>query len=241
MMVQMKSFTLIKLGGSIIVPHLTDADGIDVPFLNAFRKLLLRELRKEKKIVLVAGGGRTARVYQKAARELAKSGNDSLDWIGIHAIYLNAYLLKALFGENSYEEILTSDLSSRKVASMKMSSKGIVVSSGWMPGWSTDYVAVRLAQKFGAKEFIDAGDIDFVYDKDPKVFKDAKPIKELSWAEYRKLIPAKWTPGLASPIDPVAAKLAQKANITAKILKGTDLENLKKAIEGKEFTGTLIS
>lgn len=234
-------FTVIAVGGSLIVPHLTDTDGIDVPFLKAFRRLLVREMKRNRQFIIVPGGGKTCRVYQKAGRQIVKMSNNDLDWIGIHSTRLNAQLLRTIFGKEAHPVVIDHDPSAKEVAQLKRTKKKLFIASGWKPGWSTDYIAMRLAQKFGAKEMMDAGDIDFVYDKDPKKFEDAKPLEKLSWKEYRKLIPSKWTPGLASPIDPIAARLAEKARIQAKIIKGTNLENMKKAIEGKEFVGTVIS
>ena len=54
------------------------------------------------------------------------------------------------------------------------------------------------------------------------------------------IIPKKWSPGLSSPIDPIAAKLCEKKGIKAIVLYGRDLENFRKAIEGKPFEGTTI-
>ena len=239
--------TVIAVGGSLIVPHLTDTDGIDVPFLKAFRRLLVREMKKNRPVlprgrqfIIVPGGGKTCRVYQKTGRQIVKMSNTDLDWIGVHSTRLNAQLLRTIFAKEAHPVVIDHDPSAKEVVQLKRTKKKLFIASGWKPGWSTDYIAMRLAQKFGAKEMVDAGDIDFVYDKDPKKFEDAKPLEKLSWKDYRKLIPSKWTPGLASPIDPVAARLAEKVRIRAKIIKGTNLENMKKAIEGEEFVGTVI-
>jgi len=117
----------------------------------------------------------------------------------------------------------------------------LYIVSGWEPGQSSDYEAVYLAKQFGAREVINASNIAFAYDKDPRKYKDAKPIREISWREYRKLIPQKWTPGLSTPIDPVAARFAEKSGLRVKIIKGSDLKNFKLAIDDKPFQGTTIS
>lgn len=233
--------TVIAVGGSLIVPHLTDSDGIAVPFLRALRKLLLAEIKQERRFIVIPGGGKTCRVYQKAGRQIVRMSNDDLDWIGIHSTRLNAHLLRTIFAKEAHPVVVDHDPSPKMIRELLATGKKLFIASGWRPGWSTDYIAIRLAQKFGASEVIDAGDIDFVYDKDPNKFSGAQPISHLSWKEYRKLIPSRWTPGLSSPVDPVAAKLAQKAGIHAKIIKGTDLANLKRAIEDKKFIGTVIS
>lgn len=69
---------------------------------------------------------------------------------------------------------------------------------------------------------------------------NAWPIKGISWKNYRKLIGSKWIPGLAVPIDPIAAKLAQKLKLSALIIKDPELKNLEKVISGQKFKGTII-
>ena len=149
-------------------------------------------------------------------------------------------MLKILFGPDAHDEILTSDPSVQKAASIKKANKSVVISSGWKPGWSTDYDAIRLAEKFGTKNVIIAGDTPFVYEKDPRKFPNAKALPELTWSQYEKLVPKKWTPGLSSPVDPVATQLAKKLKLEVRLIRGTDTKNFQNAIEGKPFTGTII-
>lgn len=223
------------------MPRLSDKGGINVSFLRQFRKLLLGELKKGKKFILVAGGGKTTRVYQKAASQVTRLTAEDLDWIGIHSTKLNAQLLRIIFQKEAYHAVIDEELSLNELKKTRRARNKLFIASGWKPGWSTDYIAVCLAQKFKADEVIIAGNTPFVYEKDPRQNRNAKPLPELTWSEYQKLIPRKWRPGLSTPVDPVAAKLARKIGLTAKIIQGTDLANFKKAIEGKEFKGTLIS
>ena len=83
--------------------------------------------------------------------------------------------------------------------------------------------------------------VDQVYDKDPKKFPDAKPLVATTWKSYRVLAGDKWTPGLNLPFDPIASKLADELGVTVKILNGNNLDNLAKALDGKEFKGTTIA
>ena len=237
----MAKFVVISLGGSLIVPYLSEDGGIDVQFLKKFRTFIVEELKKGKRFIIVAGGGKTARVYQKAASQVSKASSDDLDWIGIAATKLNAHLLLSMLRAEAYSQVIDHKPSGKELQSIKKSKKSVYVVSGWYPGQSTDFEAVWLAREFGAQEVINASNIAFAYDKDPKKYKNAKPIREISWSAYRKLIPAKWAPGLSTPIDPVAARLAEKIGLEVKILKGNDLRNFKKAIEGKAFRGTIIS
>jgi len=236
-----KDITVIAVGGSLIVPHLTDTDGIDVPFLKVLRRLLISEMKQGKHFIIVPGGGKTCRVYQNAGRQIVRMSNEDLDWIGIHSTRLNAQLLRTIFVREAHPVVIDHDPFAKEVEELLGTKKKLFIASGWKPGWSTDYISVRLAQKFHAREVIIAGDTPYVYDKDPRKHKDAKPFSEMAWKEYRRLVPKKWTPGFSSPVDPIGAKLAQAIHLPAKIVGGADLKNLKRAIEGKEFTGTLIS
>lgn len=234
-------YTIIHLGGSIVVPHISDEGGMNIPFLKRFREFVRKELKRGKRFVIVIGGGKTARAYQKGAAKLVDIREEDLDWLGIHAIRINAHLLRTVFYKEAYPWVIDHDLSTAEVQKLKRAKENLFIASGWTPGWSTDYIAVRLAQKFGVKDVIIAKDTPFVYDSDPRKNKNAKPIKKISWKAYRKLIPSKWTPGLSSPVDPVATRLAEKFGIKAKILRGEDLKNFQKAVEGKPFVGTVIS
>lgn len=225
----------------MIVPHLSDTGGIDISYLKKLRTFLLTEIKKGKRFVIVTGGGRTARVYIKAASTFNNVVKDDLDWLGIATLTVNATLVRLLFKGIAHPEIMLKEPSSSDILRLKKSKFSIFISSGWEPGRSSDDGAIRLAKKFGAKDLIDAGDIAFVYDKDPKLAKNAKALPELSWKEYKKLIPSVWTPGMSAPFDPVASRVAEKYGISVKILHGKDIDNMKKAIQGKPFKGTLIS
>jgi len=230
----MKKTILIALGGSIIAP----LEGkIDINFLKKFRRLILDFAKKNYRFIIVVGGGKTSRIYQKAASKITKADNKDLDWIGIYATWLNAQLLKSTFGKKVCPIIVDNPLEKIK---NECAEKQIIIAGGWKPGWSTDFDAVLLARRFKIKEIIDAGNIDFVYTKDLNKFKNAKPIKRLSWNDYRKLIGSRWVPGLPAPIDPIAAREAEKLKLRAFIIKGTDLKNLKNLILNRGFRGTTI-
>lgn len=217
---------VISIGGSKIVP-----DEIDVEFLKKLKSIILKHVEKGHRFVFVAGGGRTSRKYQKAASEIIDN-RDEIDWIGIYATKLNAYLLKSLFSDIAHKEIV--DNYSEKINFKEK----ILVASGWKPGWSTDYDAVILAKWYDSKNVVNLTDVDYIYDKDPKVDKNAKPLKKLSWKEYKKIIGGKWTPGLHTPFDPIASKLAEEKKISVAVIN--KLENLDKFLSGKDFEGSTI-
>ncbi len=231
---QNKETLLICLGGSIIVPREGE---IDVEFLKSFRKLILDFIKKGNKFIIVTGGGKTCRIYQTAASKIIKLPYEDQDWLGIHATRINAHLLRTIFRNQSCSIVLDNPFKKIKKAELE---KPIIIASGWKPGWSTDYIAVLLTKRFKCQKIIKTSNISYLYNSNPRLNKKAKPIKEISWADLQKLVSRKWMPGLHTPFDPVAIKMAKKLKLKAIIIKGTDLKNLKKVFDGKEFSGTII-
>ena len=227
-----KKIVIIDLGGSIVVPV---AGEVNVEFLKNFRAFILKMLKQGFRFIIIVGGGKTARIYQEAARKLGIISCGDLDLIGIHATHINAHLVRSVFCEYAVKGIID-DFRKKIEGDWK-----IVIASGTRPGWSTDYVSMRLAQKTGVKKIIVASNIDYVYTGDIKKDPTVKSFSNISWGNYRKLISDEWTPGMPSPVDPIAAKFAQENGIEAIVLRGTDLKNLEKSIAGQEFIGTIIS
>jgi len=222
---------IITLGGSIICPQ---PEKINTNFLKKFKKLILKYLKKDYRFIIVTGGGKICRLYQKAAAKIVKLPYEDIDWLGIHATRLNAHLLRTIFRRVAYPVVLDNPKKPVK------NNWRVLIAAGWRPGWSTDYISVLLAKRFKIKEIIDAGNIPFVYNKDYLKYKNAIAIKRISWKDYRKLVGSKWIPGLSAPIDPIAAKFSQKLKIRAIIIRGTDLKNFEKILLGKKFRGTVI-
>ena len=229
-MKQKKSKTIIiSLGGSIVAP-----DKIDINFLKNFKKLILRQVKLGKKFVIIVGGGKVCRNYQNAAQKVCKLSTEQLDWIGIHATHLNASLVREIFGDKANKEIVID------LENLPKFKKPIIVGAGTKPGWSTDYDAVFLAKKYKAKIVANLSNIDYVYDKDPKKFKDAKSLKNIFWQDFLKIIGKEWKAGMNAPFDPIASRLAKKIGLKAVFLKGTNLKNFENFLKGEKFKGTII-
>lgn len=226
----MKNPTIISLGGSLVVP-----DGIDAGFVRDFRALILERVGHGESFIIIVGGGRVCRRYQAVAEELGVSGKEPLDWVGIYVTRLNATLLRVAFGEKAHDEIITDPRVLPAVTAP------IAVGAGWKPGHSTDFDAVLMAEKTGARRIVNLSNIDYVYDKDPKKFPDAEKIEKIQWADFRKILPEKWSPGVNTPFDPIAAKRAQEFQLEVVIMNGKPLENLKNYLDGKKFVGTVIT
>jgi uridylate kinase len=224
---------VISVGGSLIVPE----DGIDSQFLQQLNYFIREQLarNKNRQFFLIAGGGRTTRHYQTAARNVLRHQitDDDLDWIGIHATRLNGHLLRTIFRDIAHPVIIDDYSVIRKRR------EPVIVGAGWKPGWSTDYDAVLICKDYGVKTIVNLSNINKVYDKDPKIFKEAKPIDRISWDDFRKIVGNKWVPGMNIPFDPIAALKAQGLGLKV-VLIGRDFENIRKYFDGEEFIGTII-
>ncbi len=221
---------IISLGGSLIVP-----DQIDVEFLRDFKTLILSQVKQGKKFVIITGGGKINRRYNDAAKELAKPTDEDLDWIGIAALKLNAELLRVIFADYANSKVIDN------LSNNFSFEKSIIIGSAYEPGKSSDWDSVHAAKTVGAQKIINLSNTDYVYDSDPKVNPDAKKIEQISWTEYRKIIPESWTSRLHTPFDPVASALAASGGITVAIMNGKPIDNLANYLAGKKFAGTVIS
>ncbi len=224
-------YTVLSLGGSIVIPK----TGFDSDFLKSLRKFVLARVKKGQRFILVVGGGATCRQYQQGIKSaLPKLTNYDLDYLGIRSTWLNASFVHMLFQDVAYKEIMIDPRENVKT------SKPIIVAGGWKPGWSTDYVATLHAKRTGAKHVLNLSNIEYAYDKDPNVYDDAVKIEQIDWKGFRKIVGDTWEAGASAPFDPIASREAEKLALTVSLVKGTDLKEVGKAIDGKKFRGTVI-
>ena len=114
------------------------------------------------------------------------------------------------------------------------------MAAGWKPGFSTDFDAVVLAERFGAKTVVNLSNIAQVYTDDPKKNPDAKPLVSATWPEFQKIVGTEWNPGLNAPFDPIATKKAADLGLTVVVAAGSNLPNLDKILRDEPFFGTTI-
>ncbi|PKM91696.1 UMP kinase [Candidatus Falkowbacteria bacterium HGW-Falkowbacteria-1] len=227
----MTNFFVLSLGGSLV----SLADGLNIDFLKKFKKLIEKRVEMGDKFIIVVGGGFLARDSIKEASRLSSNiSSDEKDWIGISATHLNANIVKAIFGNLSHFKLVDNPYVKVKTK------KPLIFSGGYLPGNSSDFVSVLLAKTYGAKEIINMSNIDYVYDKDPKKYPEAKKIENISWREFLSIVGDKWAPGLNSPFDPIASKLCKAEKKKVVVLNGSNIVNLNNYFLNKKFKGTEI-
>ncbi len=225
---------IISVGGSLIVP----SGGIDTEFLAKLNDFIRQELAKDnnRQFFLVIGGGTTARHYRDAGHKVLKHEltDEDLDWIGLHATRLNAQLIRTIFRDIAFPFIIKNYDIIRKTTNQ------VVIAAGWKPGWSTDYCATLICEDYNVPLIINLSNTDSVYDKDPNIYKDAKPKEHMSWDEFRKMVGEEWKPGMHAPFDPIAAKRSDELGIKVVVMNGNNLKNVSNYLNDKKFVGTVI-
>lgn len=211
---------VISLGGSLISLS-------NLSYLKKFADFLNKH--KSIDFYIVVGGGKVAREYINAARHLGAS-ESYLDKIGIEATRLNAMLFNVFFRKSIPFTIKEAGKAATPV-----------IMGGTMPGHSTDAVAASLAREVKADILIIATDVDGIYDKDPKMNKEAKMFEKLSIKNLKKMVGKGWEKaGKNVIVDPVACDIIEKEKIRTIVMNGKKLNQLENAIYGKPFKGTEI-
>ncbi len=222
---------VMSVGGSLIVP-----DQIDTVFLAELKEFIVKETATGRRFIIIAGGGRTARRYQDAAATVTDLKSEDLDWLGLHATRLNGHLLRTIFRDLAHPVIITNP---DEILDVPKSAK-LIIAAGYRPGASTDLRAIQIAHHVKASKVVNLSNTDYVYTDNPNTNPDAKKIEEITWSEFRKLIPEDWDPGLSAPFDPVAAKKAESLQIEVAQINGQKMLELDNYLNNREFIGTLI-
>jgi len=225
-----KKAIVLSLGGSQIIP-----DNVNVKYLKEFKKIILKN-KKNYKFIIVCGGGSLARKYISAI----KSENLNLRFqslSGISATRTNARFMNYFFGIDPEQGIPhTMQAVKKYIKKMDIIFCGALE---YKPDQTSDSTAAEIAKHFKA-EFVNLTNVKGLYDKNPKEHKDAKFIPKISWKDFNALAnKIKFHPGQHFVLDQTAAKMILKNKTPTYIIESPkQLDNL---LNGKKFIGTKIS
>jgi len=215
----MKKRIVIKLSGSLF--------GMDDPkILKDYATFFIR-ISKSYQPIIIAGGGKIARHYISHARS---SGADesTLDELGIEVSRLNAKLLIYAMQDRAYPHPPIN----LKEVTHAADSGLIVITGGLHPGQSTNATAALIAEKVRASVFLNATDVDGVYDSDPNKNKYAKKFKRIEIKKLRNmLVHQESIAGSYDLMDIVALKVIERSRIKTRIIKA-DIKTLERTIKG---------
>lgn len=223
----MKKRIVIKLSGRVF--------GIDnVKLLKDYAQFLVK-ISKICQPIVIAGGGNIARHYITHARS---SGADesTLDELGIEISRLNAKLLIYALKNKAYSHPPTTLQEVRHAVDDGL----IVVAGGLHPGQSTNGTAALIAEKVNAEQFLNATDVDGVYDMDPNKHKKAKKFKRIELKNLKNmLVHEDSVAGGYDLMDIVALKIIERSKIKTRILKASP-KIIEKAIKGGDVGTEII-
>lgn len=223
----MKKRIVIKLSGRVF--------GMDnVKILKDYAQFLVK-ISKVCQPIVIAGGGNIARHYISQARS---SGADesTLDELGIEISRLNAKLLIYALKNKAYSHPPTTLQEIRHAVDDGL----IVVAGGLHPGQSTNGTAALIAEKVQAEQFLNATDVDGVYDKDPNKFSNAKKFERIELKNLKTmLVHEDSVAGGYDLMDIVALKIIERSKIKTRILKA-DPKMIEKAIKGSNVGTEII-
>ncbi len=231
----MKKVIVLSLGGSLIVPG-----NINYRLLGEFRDVLKKN-RKNYKFVVVCGGGNPSRVYiegldREKLKDKKKHYFQSL--LGISVTRLNARFLTYFFGKDANQGI-PHDMKGVKHL-LQRNSFVFCGALRYDVNQTSDSTSAKLARYFGC-EFVNLTNVKGLYTKDPKKYKNARLINDISHEDFYGVIKKiKFRPGQHFVLDQKAAKVIKKYNIPTYIL-GPDMNNLDNFLNNKHFVGTIIA
>lgn len=226
---------VLSLGGSIVAPG-----DIDTELVVAYRRLFRHVVDETgTRLIVVVGGGAPARTYQQAYRSIAEQTGtgpdpDAQDWIGVTATRLNAELLRHSLGDLCRDPVVYDPTGDFPFTG------AVLVGAGWKPGFSTDFDAVLLADRFGADTVVNLSNVAQVYTADPRTDSSATPLESVSWSEFHDIVGTDWSPGSNLPFDPVATAKARELGLRVIAADGRHMDNTRAILQGEQFIGTTI-
>ncbi len=221
---------VLSLGGSILAKKL-DPDRF-LKYAEVLRKVSIKHA-----IIVVTGGGESARQYIGAARAMG-ADEVTCDYIGIEITRLNARLLATALGPDASPEIPTNYLE----AARAMRPGKVVVMGGVTPGQTTDAVAAILGEYLRADLLTIATSIDGIYSSDPYCDPTAVKFDKISPEKLINIVMAiEMKAGSKSPVDPVAAKIIERCKLDTLVMDARDPVLLGEILEKETITKSPIS
>ena len=228
---------LLKASGELFG---NDEENLDISFLSRFSKEVstcVEELHTQ--IAIVVGGGNIIR-----GKTVEKLGFDriSADYMGMLATAINSIALQNMLEKEGIESRIVSaieikDISEpfilRRVLEHLNKNRVVIFACGTgHPLFTTDTAAALRAGEIKAELLMKGTKVDGVYDKDPKVHKDAKKIDYIDLKTMLDLD--------LQVMDQAAITLCRENRIPILVFDITKEGNLLKALSGERI-GTFVT
>jgi len=227
---------LLKLSGEVLEG---DQDGgIDFKFLDVLCKEIAEVKKMGVQVAIVVGGGNFWRF-----RDFEKSGLDRVhsDNMGMLATVMNALALAHGFEKYNIDAVPYSAIPMEKICATYMRDtavetlkKGKIVlcaAGTGSPFFTTDTAAALRALELKCDVLLKATNVDYVYNKDPHKYKNAKKYTKISYEEVLEK--------QLGVMDLSATALCASSRLPVLVFNLLKRGNILKAVKG-ETLGTLI-
>ena len=224
---------LLKLSGEALAGE--KGFGINNEVVNEIASAIKQIQDKGVEVAVVVGGGNFWR-----GRTSEGMDRTTADYIGMLATVMNAMALQDALENIDVLTRVQTAIEMRQIAEPYIRRKAVrhleksrVVIFGagtGNPYFSTDTAAALRAAEMESEVILLAKNVDAVYDKDPKVYDDAKKFTELSYIEVLQK-------GL-KVMDSTATSLCMDNQIPIKVFE-LSTENIIKAVMGENI-GTIV-
>lgn len=228
---------LVKLSGEVFK---ADKDyGFDDKALNGFAKMLVDLQKMGAQVAVVNGGGNLWRFRDFEHLKLDRVISDSM---GMMATVMNAMALRDAIAKLKAKVVAMSAYPCDRAmpnyepmtARRALEDGNIVLLAGGTgsPFFTTDSAAALRALEIDADVLLKATKVDYVYDKDPVKFKDAKKYTKIS---YQEVIEKN-----LEVMDLTCASLCKSGDLPMIVFNVNKKSNLEKIIQGEKI-GTIIN
>ena len=179
---------LIKLSGEALMGN--SGYGIDVSTINFIASEIKKITKLGYQICLIIGGGNIFRGVKGASEGIDRSTSD---YMGMLATIMNALSLQSCLEKIDIPTRVQSAISMSQIAEPYIKRKAVrhleknrivIFAAGTgNPFFSTDTAASLRASEMGCIKIIKATKVDGIYDSDPKINKNAKLIRQISYSD----------------------------------------------------------
>lgn len=228
---------MLKLSGEVFHGKLDH--GIDFEYLENLCKEIAEVKKMGIELVIVIGGGNYWRY-----RDFTHTGIDRVhsDYMGMLATTINSIAMQDMFvrlGVKAHAvsavempEVLSSYYRDEVLAELESGTIMICAGGTGSPFFTTDSAAALRALELKCDVLLKATKVDYIYDKDPAKYKNAKAYKELTYLEAleKKL----------AVMDLAAISLCSEPKLPVIVFNLQKKGNIAKAIKGDQI-GTLVS
>ncbi len=228
---------LLKISGEALIGEA--GYGIDPQVINSIADQIKEVVQLGVEIAIVIGGGNFWRGVSASANGMDRT---SADYIGMLATIMNALgLQNALEQKDVWTRVQTS-ISMQEVAEpfirrravRHLEKKRVVIFAGGTgnPYFTTDTAAALRALEIDAEIIFKATKVDGVYNKDPKLHKDAEKYERLSYIDVLN--------HNLRVMDSTATSLCMENNLPIVVFDINKPGNIKGVIMGRKI-GTMVT